>query len=57
MSETPKIWLPDDRTSITVDTGTGDDKDRATVHQQRITMTLQLLKPERGFVQKDLESE
>jgi hypothetical protein len=43
-----RIWLPDDKTDITVDTGMLDE-DRVTVYQQRITLTLQQIKPERGF--------
>lgn len=48
-----KIWLPDDETNITVDTGTQDDQDRITVHQQRITMALKHIKVESGFKKED----
>ena len=52
MSATPKIWLPDDATAIVADTGT-EGEDRITVHQERITLTLQQIGKPKGFKKDD----
>lgn len=44
--ETPKIWLPDTHAQVEVDTA---NDGACTVYQQRITLTLQKIKPPKGF--------